>query len=443
MKYLRRLLSAAALALTLVGCEQPLEPTDPVGAAHTGPARLSQASSQDAMTTVAGIVADGLSDAKVRRALIQVMRGSPYVEYKVRFRDFLDTRAGERMLASAERSNEGARDLLADALGDLPALDFYVATDKARSTWTGRTGATVVGSVDQKAWVGRRPGGSAVIGLDPSELGGEAVILAVHPAERRFYRLGRRAGPTPGDVIQDPGDGRGGLAVSITDEWGQRTVDLGRDGLTLSQALQSLDHTEGTVSSLGEEPCDPELEECCESEEMFTALTEECDPSEGPGDPGPAPPQWGTYTDFLQSWVEDGIGRAEVEVKFWLSNDSIHGLSSPPAITFAFGSVEAGDVLIDERGCPTFEPSFYPGCLDTEQTVWSNAAPGTQGNVLLMQLWEIDGNGLDDQFGDEIVGFTTGEALVNFNSPFTGDCQRPLTGENWICGQIKVFFDER
>lgn len=289
-----RLLAAGA-ALLAAACT-PMDAPERVTAPVSAPsASAAPSSAREAADRVAHAFALALGRREARVLVRNAMRASPLTEHKLVLQDFLATPAGRTLLAAAARESGSTPEALLGAVAALPRMDFYAPFREHRLTWRGGDEVTVGATLhpDSVLLTAYRTDGTAVV-LD-SRRGVPALpLLVMHPAERSGPRVSPQPG-TPGEVIQDPGDGE----ISGTVEW------TGADGRVHVSPIGRLGTGRRTAgadawSTTTMSACDP------------TAI-DGCDPSEETSVPGITADT--TFLDaFSVSYGDGWSGSMEVEL---------------------------------------------------------------------------------------------------------------------------------
>jgi hypothetical protein len=236
-------------------------------------------------------------------------------------------------------------------------MDFYVANRAQRRSWRGDGEVRLAASSDNKEFV--TYGGS----------GQGAALFALHPAEPKSYRIGRKEAGS-GASIEDADDGGGGLTIEFTGANGQPvTIDVGAAGLSMDALREALDA------------------------QGFTA-------------PEGAPARTGeilTAVEYVANWyIQDGIGSAEVEWKAW---KFIGGSGSSEYKLWT--GVDYLDVLLSNTGCDGSHSGCYPFALQ----MW--AWVPSSGQSVKAQVWETD-TGADDLYGTGYWDNTEGGVTKTF-----------------------------
>jgi hypothetical protein len=203
--------------VAVAACSDQVTRPDTVPAADAAHIREAAA----AAPYVTQALARAMTDASVQEAVKDAMRASRVVEHKLVLQEFLQTPAGETVLAAAARAAGIGQTEMARIVGLLPEMDFYVPERADRLEW--RVGAPVaVGyTLDDKASTVsafRGTGQPFAYGSDR-----DAALFFLQPAEPK----GRRVHPQPatvGAAIQDPNDGEISLKVTTFDAAGNTHV---------------------------------------------------------------------------------------------------------------------------------------------------------------------------------------------------------------------------
>lgn len=366
-------------------------------------------------------VATALGNVSVREEVISAMRASPWTEHKLILQDYLRSDEGVEMLRYGSQALNLSESEFLQLTVQMPRLDFYVAFRSHRREWQGDGTAWVAGSVDQDHFYVYGSDGSyrtrRAYGFSASDA---SATFALHPEERKLYRISFRSDRTVGPTVEDPDAPGGGVGIGYRAPGEEFFIDIGRDGVSIDDALKEIRGKLSLTVRASETCDDPNAFECSG------------DGSGGFSNDGP----YGTYIPGLQNLgVRDGVGDAEFQIKFWISDDQVHG--DPDTIWWVeFGGVKPGDVLIDEGGCPQEEPFWYSSCISSEVTVWEGLVPEPDQTVL-MEVWENDCCGGDDFFGAKNLSFSLGDHGLRFEH---FNCE-DLVGDPW-CADLIVRFRE-
>ena len=204
MRIRSKLLVSLGLALTAAGCDALTVPGGLERAAEA-PARASAVEAE--LRLVSRAIATALNGQRVRVAVRDAMRDSPWDVHQISLREYLESPAGGVLLAAAALAAGEAPGTFAARVRALPDLDFYVPSREQRKTWTGAGSVVLAAALDPEDGevFGFGPDGRSVAEPLRAEAAGHTVML-LHPAEPR----GRRNQPQSagvGSVIQTARDG--------------------------------------------------------------------------------------------------------------------------------------------------------------------------------------------------------------------------------------------
>ena len=203
-----------SICFALACSDNTAVPTAPGNARSLGTAGGGEVSvAPDAVgNRVARALALALKDTKVRAAVRDAMRASPWVEHKLVLQDFVTTPAGQELLRAAARASGEPTSALASAVSSLPLLDFYVPLRADRLSWRGTDNVTVavalgrdlstVTAYDVQGRTRQHTGRNRA----PSKVSSGPVLILLHRAETKGERINPQAA-APGEVIQDANDG--------------------------------------------------------------------------------------------------------------------------------------------------------------------------------------------------------------------------------------------
>lgn len=143
------------------------------------------------------------------------MRASRVTEHKLVLQEFVRTPAGQHMLRAAAAASGTTVSGLAGQIAELPAMDFYAPFREHRASWRGSTDVVVAATLDENAVNVLAYGtDGARVALDARDGVPGRPLLLLHPAERKSPRFNPQP-DTPGDVIQDFGDGESSGTINI------------------------------------------------------------------------------------------------------------------------------------------------------------------------------------------------------------------------------------
>jgi hypothetical protein len=247
MTYGRRFI-ALVVPVLVAGCSSDVTGT-------REPSDLSLQRSATAPEVSADLVARGFAaamrDPAIRLAVRDAMRASPLTEHKLLLDDFLATPTGVALTAAAADRLRITTDAFADALSQLPAMDFYVPSQIGRRTWKGGSSVRVGYLLDKRGERARAfdHSGAATRLVQGMATPGSATFV-LQAAERTARRIGAQAS-VPGNAIEDPNDGTiGGSIVEYLPNGTTRETQLA-DIYTLSPGATT---ATGAPRMLGSKP---------------------------------------------------------------------------------------------------------------------------------------------------------------------------------------------
>lgn len=206
MYVIRRSLVIVAVAAALAGCADAGVLGTPAGA-EPGLLAGAGAGPEAGARQVARALALAMQRQDVRVQVRNAMRQSRVTEHKLVLQEFIGTPAGRNLLRVAAQQSGLTVDALAARIAALPEMDFYAPLRVHRATWRGGAEVLIGATLAPKEPVltAYTTGGEAVT-MDARDGVPARPVLVLHPAERKSLRFAPQS-DSPGDVIQDFGDG--------------------------------------------------------------------------------------------------------------------------------------------------------------------------------------------------------------------------------------------
>lgn len=147
-----RFLALGALLAAAQACSD-LPSTSPAAAPRLGAAGAQAADPAD---PVIRALANSLSDASVRKRLLEDLRDSPFPKHRLHLKSYLRGNSGSALLAAGAQK-AGIRPARLNALLDsLPEMEIVMPTEMDRTRWTGTPDIVVVGSALDRSEIHRR-----------------------------------------------------------------------------------------------------------------------------------------------------------------------------------------------------------------------------------------------------------------------------------------------
>lgn len=214
----RRTSLLLATAISMAACEQPsllMQPRDP-----SALQMMEWRSERESLPFLTRVVATAVEDPRVRKALRDALRASPFTEHKLTLWEYLQTNDGRQLVATAARGLGITPESIDAAAAAAPPLDLYLPFRDHRRTWRGTADIRVAYSPDPDN--NRLNVITASPNVELLEVGRSAPklpLLVLHPAEPKS----RRINPQPlakGEVVEDPDDGQIGVTIIKRDAQG-------------------------------------------------------------------------------------------------------------------------------------------------------------------------------------------------------------------------------
>ena len=177
-----------ALFVALAGCADASSRTvgpSPSNDIVTQPTPAAPSEERVALTKIARLVAVAMDNEPTRQHLKRDMRSAPFREHKLELASYLRSKDGRALLENMAAQTRGGE---SDVLGTLAAirpLEFYMAVEKHRQSWTGKADILVVSQLDES---------EPIVAFD--EKGGQVALdrkvapaqptLSIVPVETRF-----------------------------------------------------------------------------------------------------------------------------------------------------------------------------------------------------------------------------------------------------------------
>lgn len=153
-------------------------------------------------------VAIALNDERVRLAVRDAMRDSPWNEHKLIFQEFITTTAGAGLVDAAGAAAGLSRAEFLANVAKLPSLDFYFVHGTQRRTWRGTPGVVVGATLNSDNGTHYRFDSRGAAVAAPGRAGAPGYpLVALIPAESKAVRQN----PQPkgqGNVIEAENDGQ-------------------------------------------------------------------------------------------------------------------------------------------------------------------------------------------------------------------------------------------
>ena len=216
--------AALVVPVLIAGCSSDVTGT-------RAPSDLSLHRGATAPEVSADLVARGFAaamrDPAIRLAVRDAMRASPLTEHKLLLHEFVKTPTGVALVAAGADKLRISPDEFADALSQLPAMDFYVPSQTGRRTWKGGSSVRVGYLLDKRGERARAfdHSGAPTRLVQGMATPGSATFV-LQAAERTARRIGPQAS-VPGDAIEDANDGTiGGSIVEYLPDGTTRETQL-------------------------------------------------------------------------------------------------------------------------------------------------------------------------------------------------------------------------